>query len=169
MESKRFSDELLALKASLHRYALSLTGDVDNADDLVQDTFLKALTFKESFEENTNMRAWAFTIMRNTYINHYRHLSRKNTMFDDTEGQSILVNRTDDIATDTHLEFAEIEKAIDALTDDFRIPFTVHTKGYKYREIAERLNLRIGTVKSRIFFSRQKLMQQLTGYAEARI
>ena len=75
MESKRFSDELLALKASLHRYALSLTGDVDNADDLVQDTFLKALTFKESFEENTNMRAWAFTIMRNTYINHYRHLS----------------------------------------------------------------------------------------------
>ena len=61
MESKRFSDELLALKASLHRYALSLTGDVDNADDLVQDTFLKALTFKESFEENTNMRAWAFT------------------------------------------------------------------------------------------------------------
>ena len=156
MESKRFSDELLALKASLHRYALSLTGDVDNADDLVQDTFLKALTFKESFEENTNMRAWAFTIMRNTYINHYRHLSRKNTMFDDTEGQSILVNRTDDIATD-------------ALTDDFRIPFTMHTKGYKYREIAERLNLRIGTVKSRIFFSRQKLMQQLTGYAEARI
>ena len=90
-------------------------------------------------------------------------------MFDDTEGQSILVNRTDDIATDPHLEFAEIEKAIDALTDDFRIPFTMHTKGYKYREIAERLNLRIGTVKSRIFFSRQKLMQQLTGYAEARI
>lgn len=169
MESNRFSEELLALEPSLQRYALSLTGNVDNAADLVQDTFLKALTFKESFEKDTNMKAWAFTIMRNTFINHYRRLSRKNTMFDDTEGQSLLVNRTADSTADTPLEYAEIEKAIENLTDDFRIPFTMHTHGYKYREIADELHLRIGTVKSRIFFSRQKLMQQLSGYAEARM
>lgn len=169
MESKEFANELLALEASLQRYALSLTGSPDNAADLVQDTFLKALTFKDSFAENTNLKAWAFTIMRNTFINHYRRLSRKNTIFDDTEGQTILVNRTDDTETDTHLEYEEIEKAIEGLTDDFRIPFTMHTHGYKYREIADQLNLRIGTVKSRIFFSRQKLMQQLHGYADTRM
>lgn len=169
MEPNRFSEELLALEPSLQRYALSLTGNVDNAADLVQDTFLKALTFKDSYAENTNMKAWAFTIMRNTFINHYRRLSRKNTMFDDTEGQSILVNRTDETAADSHLEFSELEKAIGSLTDEFRVPFTMHTHGYKYREIADELNLRIGTVKSRIFFSRQKLVQQLPGYSEARL
>lgn len=165
MATNQFSRDLVSMEPALFRFAYSLTMNQEDAQDLIQETYLKALSFQHSFRENTNLKAWVFTIMRNTFINGYRRLSRRNTTFDDTEGQRLLNSEPESLTADGSLLKGEIDSAIQELSDEFRIPFEMHTHGYKYREIAEELDLRIGTVKSRIFFSRRKLMQQLPGYA----
>ncbi|PID89900.1 MAG: RNA polymerase subunit sigma [Bacteroidetes bacterium] len=166
MQNADFRTALVELEPSLTRYARSLTPNAEDALDLLQETYLRALTFQDSFQENTNLKAWAFTIMRNTFINNYRRLSRKNTKFDETADQRLLNTQTDEIGADAKVATGEIFRAIASLSDEFRIPFEMHTSGYKYREIADELDLCIGTVKSRIYFSRQKLMQQLPGYRD---
>ena len=166
MNTSEFRTDLLAQESHLLRYAHSLTSNTEDANDLLQETFLRALLFQNSYQAGTNLRAWLFTIMRHTFINHYRRNSRKNTAFDSSDNQVVLNNRASDFQTDERASVDELTNAVEQLTDDFRIPFKMHTEGYKYREIADKLNLCIGTVKSRIFFSRQKLMQQLPGYAE---
>lgn len=166
MSRSDFQTQLVSLEPSLSRFAISLTNNADDAQDLLQDTFLKALTFREYFKENTNLKAWTFTIMRNTFINNYRRITRQNTTFDSSEDQYLLYNYTAETRSDELTSYNEIQNAVNDLSDEFRIPFQMHTEGYKYREIAKELDLCIGTVKSRIFFSRQKLMKKLPGYAE---
>lgn len=166
MNATEFRSQLLEQQAHLLRYARSLTTNTEDANDLLQETFLRALLFQSSYQEGTNLRAWVFTIMRHTFINHYRRNARKNTAFDSTDNQVLLNNRPSDAQTDELANYDEMNEAVGQLTDDFRIPFQMHTQGYKYREIADKLDLCIGTVKSRIFFSRQKLQQQLPGYAD---
>ena len=166
MNNTDFRKLLLAQQAHLLRYARSLTTNREDANDLLQETFLRALTFQASYQEGTNLRAWVFTIMRHTFINHYRRNARRNTTFDTTDNQIMLNNRPSEQETDELATYNEMNSAIDGLSEDFRVPFTMHAQGFKYREIADKLDLCIGTVKSRIFFSRQKLMQLLPGYAE---
>lgn len=166
MSVSDFQQQLVSLKPSLSRFAISLTNNVDDAQDLLQDTFLKALTFRDYFRENTNLKAWTFTIMRNTFINNYRRQLRQNTTFDASEDQYLLYSHTAETKSDELAAYNEVQRAVEDLSDEFRIPFQMHTEGYKYREIAKELDLCIGTVKSRIFFSRQKLMKKLPGYAE---
>ncbi len=166
METVNFREALIELEDSLTRYARSLTSNSEDAMDLLQETYLRALTFQDSFQANTNLKAWAFTIMRNTFINNHRRLSRKNTKFDETDDQRVLNSRSADLMADTRVDTNEIISAIGNLSEEFRIPFEMHTSGYKYREIADELDLCLGTVKSRIYFSRQKLMQQLPGYRD---
>jgi RNA polymerase sigma-70 factor (ECF subfamily) len=102
--------------------------------------------------------------MKNTFINNYRRSVRENTAFDNTKDLYYLnQSRVSSLATpDSEVRADEIRKHIDRLEDDYRIPFLMHFNGYKYKEIADHLNLNIGTVKSRIFFSRQKLMASLS-------
>lgn len=166
MNTTEFRTQLLEQEAHLLRYARSLTTNTEDANDLLQETFLRALLFQSSYQAGTNLRAWVFTIMRHTFINHYRRNTRKNTAFDSTDNQVLLNNRPSDYQTDELANYDEMSEAVEQLSDDFRIPFKMHTQGYKYREIADKLDLCIGTVKSRIFFSRQKLQQQLPGYAD---
>ena len=166
MNATEFRTQLLDQEAHLLRYARSLTTNTEDANDLLQETFLRALLFQSSYQAGTNLRAWVFTIMRHTFINHYRRNTRKNTAFDSTDNQVLLNNRPSDYQTDELANYDEMSEAVEQLSDDFRIPFKMHTQGYKYREIADKLDLCIGTVKSRIFFSRQKLQQQLPGYAD---
>lgn len=166
MSTQDFQGQLVDLEPSLNRFAISLTNNTDEARDLVQETFLKALTFQDYFKENTNLKAWTFTIMRNTFINNYRRLSRQNTTFDSSEDQYLLYSYTAETHADEMVIYNEISDAIEDLTDEFRIPLQMHTQGYKYREIAQELDLCIGTVKSRIYFSRQKLMRKLPGYSK---
>jgi len=138
----------------------------EDANDLLQETLLKALTYKDKYQDETNLKAWAFTIMRNTFINNYRKNVKRKTTNDSTDN-SFFIDQSTNYTQDTpDMRFSsnEITKKIDALSDEFRIPFLMHTEGYKYKEIAEELDLKIGTVKSRIFFSRQKLMKELEGY-----
>jgi len=167
MTTAEFSNELLNLEPSLERFALSLTSDRERAKDLVQETYLKALTYKEQFEAFTNMKAWAFTIMKNTFINNYRRSKRERSTLD-TAGDLnhvSFVQESKANSPESHYSTREITRAIEELEDDYRIPFEMHNAGYKYKEIADHLGLKIGTVKSRIFFTRKKLMDALKDYA----
>jgi len=163
MTAIEFNHQLLSLEDGLSRFALSLTSNKDDARDLLQDTLLKALVYKDHFVEDTNMRAWSYTIMRNTFINGYRLNARKNTVFDtSTELYILSQNRdTKHILPDSTYAAKDISRIINNLEDMFKVPFVLHTEGYKYKEISEKLNLNLGTVKSRIFFARKKLKNAL--------
>lgn len=166
MTTYEFNNNLIGMKSNLHKFAMSLTSDHERAQDLVQDTYLKAISYKDKFVDFTNLKAWVFTIMKNTFINNYRRNIKENTLIDSTQ-DLYYVNLSDDkgyVSPDSTYSENEIELAIESLEDEFRIPFRMHLEGYKYKEIAEELDLKIGTVKSRIFFTRQKLMNILKDY-----
>lgn len=167
MTAMEFNNELINMEDSLERFALSLTSDRDEAKDLLQETYLKALTYRDKFQEFTNLKAWAYTIMKNTFINNYRKAVRENTTVDNTKDLYYLNNSKESqlIKPDSEFSYKEISKAIEALDDEFKIPFKMHTEGFKYKEIADKLDLKIGTVKSRIFFTRKKLMESLKDYS----
>jgi RNA polymerase sigma factor (sigma-70 family) len=166
MTSFEFNNSLIEIMSNLQRFAMSLTYDRDSALDLVQDTYLKAITYKDKFADYTNLKAWVFTIMKNTFINNYRRNIKENTLIDGTQ-DLYYINLPQDkgfISPESKYAEDEIDKAIDSLNDEFSLPFRMHLEGYKYKEIADILNLKIGTVKSRIFFTRQKLMLMLKDY-----
>lgn len=168
MTAMEFNNELISMEDSLERFAYSLTSNREEAKDLLQETYLKALTYRDKFQEFTNLKAWAYTIMKNTFINNYRKAVRENTTVDNTKDLYYLNNAKETYLErpDSEFSFKEINKAIEALDDDFKVPFKMHTEGFKYKEIAEHLDLKIGTVKSRIFFTRKKLMYSLKDFAE---
>ena len=161
-----FNYQLTNLSGNLERFALSLTSNTEDAKDLLQETFVKAITYRDKFEDNTNLKAWTFTIMKNTFINNYRRTIKANTTFDNTDDLYYLNLNKESASNTPDSEFSvkEIYKSINELSDEFKLPFLMHTQGYKYKEIAEELSLKIGTVKSRIFFTRKKLMEKLKDY-----
>ena len=163
MTAVEFKHQLLSLEGGLIRYAISLTANTEDAHDLTQETYLKALSSRDKFADHTNLKAWVFTIMKNTFINNYRRAIRENTTFDNTRDLYFLnQSKVSSLATpDSEVRAEEIRKHIDRLENEYRVPFLMHVNGYKYKEIADHLNLKIGTVKSRIFFSRKKLMKSL--------
>jgi RNA polymerase sigma factor (sigma-70 family) len=169
MTAIEFNYQLTNLSSNLERFAMSLTSNHEDALDLLQETFAKAITYRDKFADNTNLKAWTFTIMKNTFINNYRRAVKSNTTFDNTDDLYFLnLNKESTYNTpDSEFSIKEIQKSIDELDEDFKMPFLMHTQGYKYKEIAEHLNLKIGTVKSRIFFTRKKLMEKLRDYDNA--
>jgi RNA polymerase sigma-70 factor (ECF subfamily) len=166
MTAVEFNYQLTNLAGNLERFALSLTSNSEDAKDLLQETYAKAITYRDKFEDNTNLKAWTFTIMKNTFINNYRRNVKANTTFDNTDDLYYLNNNSISAteAPDSKYSVKEITKSINELSEEFRLPFLMHTQGYKYKEIADKLNLKIGTVKSRIFFTRKKLMEKLKDY-----
>ena len=166
MTLQEFNHRMLSINENLQYYAYSLTSNNDDANDLLQDTYVKALTNKDKFDPSTNMKAWTYTIMKNTFINNYRKSKRSNTLMDDSQDQYYLNSNQKEHSVDpeAHFNQGEIMKAIRELEDDHRIPFERHIEGYKYKEIADEMNLPIGTVKSRIFLTRKKLSEQLKDY-----
>ena len=166
MTAMEFSNNLLSIDGNMKRFALSLTYNTEEAKDLLQETYLRALYYKDNYVEFTNLKAWAFTIMKNIFINNYRKSVLENTTFDFTEKLNLFdtLKESQLVRPDSALTHKEINDNIDALEDRFRIPFRMHLNGYKYKEIAEKLNLPVGTVKSRIFLTRKKLMEALQDY-----
>ncbi len=165
MQTIDFNQRLIEAENSLKYYALTLTANEDDALDLVQETYLKVLSNTDKYKDDNNFKAWLFTIMKNTYINSYNKLSNKKTIRDTSDDEYILRNhQLDDISPDSELGESEIHKALHGLEDEYRVPFSSFINGFKYHEIAERMNLPIGTVKSRIYFARKKLMEQLVDY-----
>ena len=166
MTTVEFNKKLISMENRLERFAISLTANREEAKDLLQETYLKALSSKDKFIEFTNFEAWAYTIMKNTFINNYRKAVRQNTIVDTTRDLYYLNNSKESnyIKPDSTVQHKEINKHIDNLQNELKVPFLMHTQGFKYKEIAEKLDLKIGTVKSRIFFTRKKLMESLSDY-----
>lgn len=161
-----FKKRLLGLQGNLLSFAYQLTTNREQAQDLLQDTTLKALDNEDKYVENVNFKGWIFTIMRNIFINNYRQTVRKATVIDQTEDLYHLNICQDSGLNTPDGSFAvkEISQAINSFSDDYRIPFSMHVAGYKYQEIAEKMNLPLGTVKSRIFFTRRRLQSMLKDY-----
>lgn len=154
------------MQSNLLNFAYQLTTSRETAQDLVQDTTLKVLDNESKYVDNVNFKGWVFTIMRNIFINNYRKGVRSATVIDQTEDLYHL-NLPQESGLDTpegSIAAGEISAAINSFSDDYRIPFSMHVAGYKYNEIAEHMNLPLGTVKSRIFFARQRLQKMLKDY-----
>ena len=166
MKSAKFQSNLMQLQGNLLNFAYMLTSNRDDAYDLLQDTTLKALDNEAKFEEGTNFKGWVFTIMRNIFINNYRRTQRAATVVDTTDNLYHL-NLSQDSgleAPESSFAAGEITDAINEFADEYRIPFSMHVAGYKYEEIAEHMQLPLGTVKSRIFFARKKLQARFADY-----
>jgi RNA polymerase sigma-70 factor (ECF subfamily) len=150
---------LLAELPALRAFAFSLAGAEDRADDLVQDTLVKAWANASSFEEGTNMRAWLFTIMRNTFFSQYRK-ARREVQDVDGEAAARLVALPDQLA---HLDMADFRAHLDRLPADQREALIlIGASGFSYEEAAEICGCAVGTIKSRVNRARQRLMEQLS-------
>lgn len=166
MVTTSFNHSVIAMSSNLKPYAINLTKDLEAAKDLLQETIFRALSNGDKYTQGTNLKAWLFTIMRNIFINNYRKKIKHNTIIDTTDNlfylnssQNIIYNKAEG-----NFMLEDITKAINKLSDDYRIPFLMHYEGFKYQEIADHLQLPLGTVKSRIFFARKELKQKLSVY-----
>ena len=166
MRTTAFTQNLLSMQSELRRFALKLTADSEEANDLLQETSLKALDNEDKYTPDTNFKGWMYTIMRNIFINNYRKTVRDQTFVDQTENLFHL-NLPQDSgfeSTEGNYDLKEIRKIVHSLPKEYRVPFSMYVSGFKYREIAEKLGLPIGTVKSRIFFTRQRLQKDLKDF-----
>ncbi|KAA6330680.1 ECF RNA polymerase sigma factor SigH [termite gut metagenome] len=161
-----FRKELESIQNELFRFAYKLTTNREDANDLLQETSLKALDNEDKYTPDTNFRGWMYTIMRNIFINNYRKIIRDQTYLDHTENLYHL-NLSQDSgfeSTETAYDLKEMHRIMGALPKEYKIPFSMYVSGFKYREIAEKLHLPLGTVKSRIFFTRRQLQQDLKDF-----
>ncbi len=166
MKTKKIENKLVELQNNMRNFAFSLTLNQEDAEDLLQETTLKVLSNQDKFKENINFKGWVLTIMKNLFINNYRKIARNQTIFDRTEDLHYL-NLPQDSGFNTpdgSYHVGEINNRINSFSDPYRIPFTMHIEGFKYEEIAQKMNLPIGTVKSRIFLARKRLQKELKDY-----
>lgn len=166
MNTIRINKHLLDVQNDLFRFAIRLTRNRDDASDLLQDTSLKVLDNYDKFADETNFKAWAYTLMRNIFINNYRRAVREQTYVDQTDNLYHL-NIPQNSGLDTPegaYAISEITRAINGFNREYRQPFAMHVAGFKYESIAEEMHLPLGTVKSRIFFARKRLQQVLKDY-----
>ena len=159
MSEREFTLNFDKLSPSLRSFAFNLTKDSEESKDLYQETAFRAMTNRDKFKAGTNLKAWLFTIMKNIFINNYRKKSKANTIVDSTDNM-YFINSSSTIITNgaaTNILMEELGNMISDLDDSIRIPFEMHYEGFKYQEIADELDLPLGTVKSRIFFARKAL------------
>lgn len=163
MSQLEFHDRFYSMETLLQSFAYNLTKNVEDAKDLFQETAFRALTNREKFNPGTNFKAWLFTIMKNIFINNYRKKTKANTIMDSTDNLFYINSGSNSIANsgESNVMMQELTKMVEKLDDSIKVPFLMHYKGYKYQEIAEDLDLPLGTVKSRIFFARKELKDQI--------
>ena len=167
MTALEFGYRIENLTSSLRPYALKLTKDSEEANDLLQETVFKAFSNRTKFEEGTNLKAWMYTIMRNTFITNYQRMVRRNTFIDTTENNHFLNSSSSIVDNGAFGNFVmrDVKKAINDLKDIYRTPFMMYFEGFKYHEIAKHLHIPIGTVKNRIHIARKELKDVLKVYA----
>lgn len=175
-----FESDALPFVDQLYRTALRMTRNTTDAEDLVQETFTKAFAAFGSFRQGTNLRAWLFRILRNTYINAYRKTQREPHFTQELTDHQLLdvQSRAETLASDTRsaemqaLEMigdADVTAALAALPEDFRTAvYLADAEGFSYKEIAEIMESPLGTVMSRVHRGRNALRSLLAGYARER-
>lgn len=166
MNTYSFRKDLISVQEELLRFAYKLTADKEEANDLLQETSLKALDNEDKYMPDTNFKGWMYTIMRNIFINNYRRIVREQTFVDQTDNlyHLNLPQNSGFANAEVSYDLKEMHRIVNSLPRDYKVPFSMHVSGFKYREIADRLGLPLGTVKSRIFFTRQRLQQELKDF-----
>jgi RNA polymerase sigma-70 factor (ECF subfamily) len=171
-----FNEEFMPHIDAMYNFAFGLTLDEDDAKDLVQETFMKAYRFINSFETGTNAKAWLFRILKNSFINNYRKKSKQPNKVDYQEvetfynSDSVNENITTDLRVETvqHLIGDEITNALNSLDVDFRtVIILCDLEGFTYEEMAKILDIPIGTVRSRLHRARNLLKEKLKQYASS--
>jgi RNA polymerase sigma-70 factor (ECF subfamily) len=163
MSSIEFNSQFDLLSVALQTFAYSLTKNQEEAKDLFQETAYRAMANRDKFSAGTNFKAWLFTIMKNIFINNYRKKVKANTIIDTSDNLYYINSGSSAIHNDANknIMLEELHGMIDALDEGFKKPFMMHFTGYKYQEIADELELPLGTVKSRIFFARMALKDKI--------
>lgn len=167
MENITLNKEICNHRSCLESFAMKFTNDVEDANDLVQDTIIKAIRYHNLYKPGTNLRGWLYTIMRNTFINDYRRGAKRKSFIDTTEDLSsyqLSHSATSNLGENKFM-MEDINKAMEKLQPEYSIPFLKYFEGYKYHEIADELQIPIGTVKTRIHMARQVLKSQLKMYS----
>lgn len=171
-----FGKEFMPHIGSMYNFAFRLTFDEDDAKDLVQETYLKAFRFLNSFQQGTNAKAWLFRILKNSFINDFRKKSKQPTKVDYQEVESFYNSDSVDmpITTDLRIETVqhmigdEVSSALNALAVDFRtVIILCDLEGFTYEEMAKILDIPIGTVRSRLHRARNLLKEKLQAYAKS--
>ena len=169
-----FDGEFMPHIDSMYNFGYRLTFDEDDAKDLVQDTYLKAYRFINSFEQGTNAKAWLFRILKNSFINEYRKKSKQPTKVDYQEVETyynsddVHYQSTSDLRAESVKDMLgdEISNALNSLAVDFRtVIILCDLEGFTYEEMAKILDIPIGTVRSRLHRARNLLKEKLQGYA----
>jgi len=175
-KDRQYEKEFMHLLSPLYNFAYRLTLDEDDANDLVQDTFLKAYRFFDSYEQGTNAKAWLFRILKNSFINDYRKKSKEPNKVDYQEVEAYYnsedVNEpiTSDLRVDSVRDLIgdEVASALNSLDVDFRtIIVLCDIEGFSYEEMAKILDIPIGTVRSRLHRARTILKENLRAYAQS--
>jgi len=163
MSTVEFNQQFMHMEQLLLSFAFRLTRNEEDARDLLQETAYKAYKYRNMYQPQTNLRAWLMTIMRNTFINDYRKRKRRQSLSQGREEKSWACPEKEVLGNGGESKVAaqEIWQQINALEDWMRTPFLMYFNGYKYDEIAEHLGIPLGTVKSRIYFARQRLRKEL--------
>src|SRR5215203_1381355 len=171
-----FDNEFMPHINSMYNFAYRLTLDQDDSKDLLQDTYLKAYRFIDSFQQGTNAKAWLFRILKNSFINDYRKKSKEPSKVDYQEVETYYNSEDVDrqITPDLRVEALrdmigdEISNALNSLDVDFRtVIILCDLEGFKYEEMAKILDIPIGTVRSRLHRARQLLKEKLSDYAKS--
>lgn len=161
MSQNDFQLQLLATEPKMLAFALKLTQNIDDAKDLVQETVYRSFKNRKRFEAGSNFRAWTMTIMKNIFINDYRKRTRRRAkMVHDYSDNQYFMNsgeRTIENQGVSQINVEEITEIIKRLPEDLKIPFVMHYRGYRYEEIAQQVDIPLGTIKSRIHFARKQL------------
>ncbi|MNY15158.1 ECF RNA polymerase sigma factor SigR [compost metagenome] len=168
MKNLTLNTEICKHQNCLEAFALKFTNNVDDANDLVQDTIIKAIRYHALYKDGTNFRGWLYTIMRNTFINDYRRSVKRRGIIETSEDLSSfqLSRSAASNLGENKFVMQDINKAMAKLQPEYSAPFLRYFEGYKYHEIADELQIPIGTVKTRIHMARQVLKSQLKIYRE---
>lgn len=165
MQTTEFKHKLIGMQNEILNFAYRLTSDYDDAHDLLQDTIYKALTNQDKYTDNTNFKGWVLTIAKNLFINNYRRQLRSGIINDTTDNLYLLNSQElDGVTPESSYTIKEIYSFIDTMSEINKIPFKMFVEGYKYDEIAEHLNIPLGTVKSRIFIARKTIQSHFKDY-----
>lgn len=159
MTNQQFTSEMSKLDNLLFSFALRLTRSQQDAQDLMQETAIRAYRYKEKFQVGTNFKGWVSTIMRNTYINQYRKAKSRKHVSQPIENFTFALENKNAVpnAGEQEVRMQELKRMMESIGDIYRTPFLMFYQGYEYKEIADHMEIPIGTVKSRIFLARQKM------------
>jgi RNA polymerase sigma-70 factor (ECF subfamily) len=159
-----FAGDLVRMQEHLYYYALQLTEDREDALDLVQETSYKALKNKKLLHNNEHIRAWLYTILKNTYINYLRSSQYRQLVYDSEELNIYSENKEDqnNLLPDEKLLRKELQEIVGLLPGAYKQPIRMLLSGYSYKEIAQQMNVPIGTVKSRIHLGKKQIRKVYT-------